>query len=465
MLPGFSSTSTSRPSFSASEPLPMPTRVLHLSQRYIFRFWLPLAVMWLMMAVEQPILSAVIARLQEPKLNLAAFGVTFSLALLIESPIIMLLVAGTALARGRQSYRQLLRFTAALSGAITVVHLLVALTPLFGILVGRLVGAPEELVEPARFAFLLMFPWSAAVAFRRLWQGIMIRFGKTDQVGVTTIVRLIATATVAFAGLAFGVLPGAALAGVALSVGTIAGAAAAYYWTRPILRGPLARLEAEKDRISLRALIDFYVPLALTNVINFLGRPLLTLALSRAILPLESLALWPVLLSLAFLFRSIGFAYQEVVVALLDKQESHLALRRFAFTMAFVTTVLLFLLAITPLNDFWYGRVSGLSRDLVELSRLSTLLIALAPASAFLISWQRGILVTVRRTRPITLAVAINVSVMALSIWLGIRWLAVPGIYLAAAAFMLALLAETIFLSWQARLAARRITSLSITPA
>ena len=45
-----------------------------------FRFWLPLAATWLMMAAEGPTLTAVIARLADPKLNLAAFGVTWATA-------------------------------------------------------------------------------------------------------------------------------------------------------------------------------------------------------------------------------------------------------------------------------------------------------------------------------------------------------------------------------------------------
>jgi hypothetical protein len=48
------------------------------------------------MAVEGPFLAAVIARLSEPMHNLAAFGVAFSVAMLVESPVIMLLSASTA---------------------------------------------------------------------------------------------------------------------------------------------------------------------------------------------------------------------------------------------------------------------------------------------------------------------------------------------------------------------------------
>ena len=50
-----------------------------------------MAATWLMMSVEGPFLAAVIARLPLPKFNLAAYGVAFSFALIVEAPIIMLM--------------------------------------------------------------------------------------------------------------------------------------------------------------------------------------------------------------------------------------------------------------------------------------------------------------------------------------------------------------------------------------
>ena len=54
-----------------------------LSYRRIFWFWIPLAVMWFMMAVEQPLIAAFVARMPDPELNLAAYGVVFSVALIM----------------------------------------------------------------------------------------------------------------------------------------------------------------------------------------------------------------------------------------------------------------------------------------------------------------------------------------------------------------------------------------------
>ena len=46
-----------------------------------------------MMAVEGPYLAAVVARLPDPTLGLAAYGVAIALAVLMEAPVIMLLSA------------------------------------------------------------------------------------------------------------------------------------------------------------------------------------------------------------------------------------------------------------------------------------------------------------------------------------------------------------------------------------
>ena len=47
----------------------------------VWKTWYPLALSWLMMGIELPLLSAVVARLKNPEVNLGAYGgVVFPLA-------------------------------------------------------------------------------------------------------------------------------------------------------------------------------------------------------------------------------------------------------------------------------------------------------------------------------------------------------------------------------------------------
>ena len=79
-----------------------------VTTRDVWITWYPLALSWLMMGIELPLLSAVVARLANPEVNLGAYGgVVFPLALLIEAPIIMLLTASTKLSRDPVSYTHL----------------------------------------------------------------------------------------------------------------------------------------------------------------------------------------------------------------------------------------------------------------------------------------------------------------------------------------------------------------------
>ncbi len=126
-----------------------PLSLLDVSSR-----WAPLAGSWLLMGLELPAVSAVMARLPHATVSLAAYGgVVFPLALLIESPILMLLAASTALARDTHSYAIVRRFMFTAASLLTMLHVLVAFTPLFDLVAcgsccrGR---SPSPIAAPSR---------------------------------------------------------------------------------------------------------------------------------------------------------------------------------------------------------------------------------------------------------------------------------------------------------------------------
>ncbi len=118
---------------------------LGVTKWIIFLFWVPLASTWLMMSLEGPFLSAIIARLTEPKYNLAAYGVAFSFALLIEAPIIMLMSAATALVKDFYSYRKLFLFTLYLNIIITILMGILVIPQIFFFLTESVIGLPKKI--------------------------------------------------------------------------------------------------------------------------------------------------------------------------------------------------------------------------------------------------------------------------------------------------------------------------------
>src|SRR5690606_29339146 len=180
----------------------------------VWRAWAPLAASWAVMGLEMPVVSAVIARLADPELHLAAYGgvvfpvahhlaayggVVFPVALIVEAPVIMLLAASVALARDVASYRLIYRFMMWIGAGLTLLHALLAFTPLFDLVLVPLFDPPAGVVEPARLGLKIMLPWTWAIGYRRFMQGLLIRFGRSHHVSIGTALRLVSVAAVSLA--------------------------------------------------------------------------------------------------------------------------------------------------------------------------------------------------------------------------------------------------------------------------
>lgn len=143
------------------------------------KLWLPLAASLVMMVLEPALVNVGLARAANPELSLAAYGVAFGLALLVEAPIIMLLDASVARSSNRQALALMMRFTLALGGAVVALGLVVSLTPLYNLLVVDLMNIPSDVAERARPALQVLSFWPLPIAWRRAQQGVLIRTNHT----------------------------------------------------------------------------------------------------------------------------------------------------------------------------------------------------------------------------------------------------------------------------------------------
>lgn len=415
--------------------------------RRIFKTWWPLAASWLLMGVELPTLSAVVARLPNPEINLAAYGgVVFPISLIVEAPIIMLLTASTALSKDWDSYLKLRRFTLRAVVFLTGLHLLIAFTPLFDLVVVSLLGVPSEIVEPARIGLRFMTPWAGSIAYRRFHQGVLIRSGYSRAVGLGTLIRLCADGTVLAVGYAVGTIPGIVVATGAVAAGVISEAAYAGLRVRPVLRDHIRQAPPLSEPLTFGDFMAFYIPLAVTALLNLAVNPLGSAAISRMPLALESLAVWPMVSGLLFMLRSTGFAYNEVVVARLDQPGEIHTLRRFATVLSLAVTLLLLIVAATPLSLFWLEKVSALKPELAQLARMGLWFAIPWPLLSVLQNYYQGILVHSKHTRSITEGVVVFLVVFVGLLWLSVSWGQIPGLFTGLASFVIADASRVIWL-------------------
>jgi len=417
----------------------------------IFFFWMPLAATWFMMSVEGPFLAAIIARLPDPKYNLAAYGVSFSIAIFVEAPVIMLMSASTALVKDRDSFIKLRNFTYALNAVVTLIMVLFVIPPVFDYVAQEMLNLPEPVARLAHKACIIFIPWAGAIGYRRFYQGILIRSNLTRRVAYGTIIRLTAMASTGLFCCLFTKTQGAVVGAVALSSAVCVEAVASKFMVRASVGHLLSeeRQHSEAESLTYGMTARFYLPLALTSILGLGVSPLVTFSMGHSRMAIESLAVLPVINALVFLFRSLGFSFQEVGIALFgERDQGYRPLRHFAILLGLAVSLGLSLVAFTPLSSVWFQGVSGLSAALAAFALWPTRIVAVMPGLEVLLSFQRALLVNHRKTGPITLAACIEVAGIGIFLFLSIRVFGMVGAIAAALSITLGRVLANVYMTF-----------------
>ncbi len=428
----------------------------------ILKFWLPLAGTWLMMSVEGPFIAAIIARLADPKFNLAAYGVAFSFALIIEAPVIMMMTASTFLVKNYQSLAKLRQFTWILNASITSLMLVLLIPKIFFFIAVDAIGLPQHVADLTYTATMILLPWPAAIGIRRFYQGILINNHATRRVTYGTFIRLVSMASTALILNRIADIPGVYIGTAALSAGVVAEAICTRIMVHSILkelreRGKQKELKDDPGRLDKAPLgfmriSRFYYPLALTSMLTLGVHPLVTFFVGKSVMPIESLAVLPVVGSFVFLFRGIGISFQEAAITLLGKnKDDDRVIIRFATFLGLGLASGLVVIAFTPLSAMWFIQVSGLRPALADLAITPVMILGVFPALTVLISFQRALLVQRDRTSPITMATIIEVTMILSVLYLAIIQFKAIGVNAAAMAFLSGRVAANVYLHLQLR--------------
>jgi Na+-driven multidrug efflux pump len=419
-----------------------------LTYKKIFYFWLPLAATWIMMSVEGPFLAALIARSSEPKFNLAAYGVAYSLALIIEAPIIMIMSASITLVKDSQSFYKLRNFTYAANGLITLVMLIVITPPVFYFITEDLIGLPAEVSTLTHIATIILIPWPGAIGYRRFYQGILINNNLTRRVAYGTVIRLLSMSVCALILFLTDFVEGVVVGAASLSFAVIMEAVAIRFMVKGTVKKIKSEASSSEKVLTYGEINKFYYPLALTSFVGLGVQPLVTFFVGQSRMAIESLAVLPVVTSFVFIFRALGLSYQEVIIALIgEKKEKFKPLLNFAIVLAVILVAVLALFAFTPLSDFWFITVSGLSEPLAEVAHLPLMIMFFFPALTVLISIQRGVLVAAKNTKPITAGTVTEFVTIVIMLMILISNMNMIGAVAAVVAIIAGRIASNIYLT------------------
>lgn len=398
------------------------------------------------MTFEGPWIQGVISRKADPELHLAAFGLVVSLQVTIEAPVIMFLAVGSALARDKQSYAVLWRYTMLVNIIMTGVALLMAFTPLLDLYLGRLLGVPQNIIDATRPAMVIMILWTAFIGYRRFHQGILINHDKTRTIGIGTVIRVVVSAGVAFAFGIWSNLSGSVIGALSL----MSAVTTEMFYVMVIMRPDIEQINntprpVHKPPLDFARVVRFHLPLALTSLLTLFVRPIIESGLARADNATQALAAFPVIFSILLVLRSGGLAWQEVVIAKGEDREALQTLRQFTWMLGVGTTGILLLLTLTPAMNYYTGVLLNVPENLQGLIAIGTLIAFLIPMFTAFQSYYRARLMLLDTTAPIYQGMGIGFVVTALIIFVSTQ-MSLPAIPAASVAMTTGVACELLYL-------------------
>lgn len=424
-----------------------------LPTREILHFYIPLALSGLLMTCQQPVINAALARTIDSTTVLGAYGIVISLAVLLESPIQMILHAANALVKDRHSFILVKLLMVSLSLIMVGIGGLAFATRFAHFLLGALLALPQNVANQAHSALLIMIPWPLVIGWRRFYQGLLISAGNSKAVGCATGFRILTITAVSFIGIWRYPQGAASTAAFALLAGSIVEAFIVTAWAWPTVRYSLwnNRVSHGSRVLSFNKLITFYSPLALKSFLTILTWPIISGGISRAPESGPSLAAWPVVLSIYWLVATPIEMLQPVTISLAKDAKNVPSVRRFVLLVGAAGCISLFLFAISPLVEFYLNWLIGASEEIKKLALPGVLIMALLPLVVAFQNFFQGLLILQKRTGAILMAMTVNLVLLLFIMAFGVEYSLINGIYLAVLASTFSLLAETCLLFRQTK--------------
>lgn len=423
------------------------------TQRQLFSLFLPLALSGIFFPLVPPIINAALARTAAPALALAAYGLARSLSHPLISPLFGLRQVTTALARDRDMLRHIRNCSGSMGGAAAGLLLICCLPFVYWPLVEGVMGIPVEIARVGLPVLIATAATPLLVVGRGYFQGILVHYGKAGPIGTGALVYLVGAAVIMWTGVLWTDVEGALLAALAICGGQVVYLLVVWHPSRSLLkeRIPERSEEVEERQRSARYVFLFNLPLAISAVLISAVEPAIQAGMARAPLAMESLAAYPVCLSISWLAGTPLWNAQQVVIARVKGLASFRAARRFVLTLSLLLVAGMVLLCLPPPAEFIFGRLIGVSGTIKELSIEGFRWLVLSPLLMGLRSLYYGTLISQDATGPVRSAAIVRIGVMLTVLVAGVWHGAASGLLVAVWATLASSAAEVLALHRAAR--------------
>jgi len=393
-----------------------------------------------------PFINAAVVRTSASyEAALAAYGVARNLTMLMSPFAVMVPTAVLVLVTGQPSLRQVGRFLAILSAALAAVTLALLLTPLRRPFLEGLLGLEAGLAGRTRLSLLVLIVHPPISIWRAFSQGLLIQRQRTTaMVWAGALGLAVAGLGIALGGRFSGV-PGEVYGAWVLVISTLVDAAALQL---------VALRTADRDRgdngvPSFAAILRYFLPLVLTTWVMAASRTVIDAGLARTPQPATALAAFSLAASFVFAFEAPVVMLRSAALAFEHDPENRRRLRLFSIMVGASMTTLAAAAGFTPLVELLLGGAAATQGAVGGLTRWGIRLMAV---SLLILSWRQfnySVLMKRQRTDIIAVSAFARMGFLGLALLVGL--LVWPDMRVAAVAYTLGFLLETLICESGAR--------------
>ncbi len=376
----------------------------------LIRFYLPLAATSVLMMVTHSVVSGAIARTMYPTIALAAYSVAYSVGQVFESPCYAMQRICLTFTTGRRSFRRVIEVTLTILGVLVLLQSLVTWTPLSHYVFVNLLGVSEEIYHMALDSLKVFILWPISSALRSVFQTPIVLKKQTHYMAINMVVRVFMM--FAAAAVLPGIWPTGPVGASVLMLGLCTEAVLAMIVSKRRML-PLDEDDPTQPLVGRLEIVTFALPLVLASMVQNLGRPIISAALSRTANPDIAMAGFQVALSYSFIFTALTYNIYHLVIIFVKGQASFRQAKRFA-TVLGITGLACLLLSSFPILGKWvFGTLIGAPSDTLPEILKTLACVSLMPLMACLAEFYGGMLVMKRHTSWVTVAKCANVITTA----------------------------------------------------
>ena len=198
--------------------------------------------------------------------------------------------------------------------------------------------------------------------------------------------------------------------------------------------------------LQLRDVAKFFFPLLLNVQLMSLSHSIINGSLARQDDFITALASFSVAMILHLFVASPSYQNHTVTIAMVRGRRSLRGTLLFVFLVASYVSLMLYLLAYTPVGSFVLDQVLGVNQAISAGARQVLGILVFLPFFTGLRGFFQGLVIRARRTGLVSWATGIRVGALLLLLVLGRNWF--QGASLGAFALLGCIVTETMFMAW-----------------